>query len=42
MTTFIEIEYDDGTSARWAIEDDNDPRIVIVEDVLGKPNTIKL
>jgi hypothetical protein len=36
----IEIEYEDGTSARWALASD-DPRIEKLEALLGDPDTIR-
>jgi hypothetical protein len=36
---FVEIEYEDGATARWALSPD-DPRIERVEELLGHPNTI--
>ena len=39
-TTYIEITYPDGTAARWAIESEDDKRIVDAETALGNPDTI--
>lgn len=39
-TVYVEIEYPDGTVARWALPG-NDPRIEQAETVLGTPDTLK-
>jgi hypothetical protein len=37
----VEVEYADGTSARWAMLE-GDRRIKKLEDLLGNPTTIKV
>lgn len=42
-TTFIEIEFPDGASARWAVEDETtaDRVAEAVEQILGQPDTLR-
>ena len=44
MAEFVEIEYDNGTSARWCVEDKDllDEAAASLLKILGTPDTLKV